>query len=219
MAASVVATQHTGPEADRVAPAAEDEPRAPDVEEEGAQPGSHAGAPQSRLAKLPLTRIKALMKADPDVTLASQESVFIIAKATELFVEMIAKDALVYAQQGKRKTLQRKDLDNAIEAIDEFAFLEGKGVQMQQDVQCCMQYSQGKVRTKDVLRFEVQMEGPDCSIQAIILYTKRVVKCADPRDRKVKRLLRKLIQRQKLKIQRTMWLQPHMNLPVMSKPE
>lgn len=28
----------------------------------------------------------------------------------ELFVEMIAKDALVYAQQGKRKTLQRKDL-------------------------------------------------------------------------------------------------------------
>ncbi|KTG44056.1 hypothetical protein cypCar_00008013 [Cyprinus carpio] len=65
------------------------------------------------------------MKADPDVSLASQESVFIIAKATELFVEMIAKDALVYAQQGKRKTLQRKDLDNAIEAIDEFAFLEG----------------------------------------------------------------------------------------------
>ncbi|CAN9500446.1 unnamed protein product [Ophioblennius macclurei] len=79
----------------------------------------------SRLSKLPLARIKALMKTDPDVSLASQESVFIIAKATELFVEMIAKDALVYAQQGKRKTLQRRDLDNAIEAIDEFAFLEG----------------------------------------------------------------------------------------------
>lgn len=28
----------------------------------------------------------------------------------ELFVETIAKDAYVYAQQGKRKTLQRKDL-------------------------------------------------------------------------------------------------------------
>ncbi|XP_066504299.1 DNA polymerase epsilon subunit 4 [Hoplias malabaricus] len=91
----------------------------------GAQSSSApAGAP-TRPAKLPLTRIKALMKADPDLNLASQESVFIIAKATELFVEMIAKDALVYAQQGKRKTLQRKDLDNAIEAIDEFAFLEG----------------------------------------------------------------------------------------------
>ncbi|XP_010869831.1 DNA polymerase epsilon subunit 4 [Esox lucius] len=89
------------------------------------QTGPVVAAPQNRLAKLPLSRIKALMKADPDVSLASQESVFIIAKATELFVEMIAKDALVYAQQGKRKTLQRKDLDNAIEAIDEFAFLEG----------------------------------------------------------------------------------------------
>ncbi|KAG5850804.1 hypothetical protein ANANG_G00086320 [Anguilla anguilla] len=48
------------------------------------------------------------------------------------------------------------------------AYLEGKGVQMQRDVQCCMQYSQGKVRAKDVLRFEVQTEGPDCSIQALM---------------------------------------------------
>lgn len=47
-------------------------------------------------------------------------------------------------------------------------FFPGKGVQMQRDVQCCMLYSQGKVRTKDVLRFEVQTEGPDCSIQAIM---------------------------------------------------
>ncbi|GAB1290958.1 DNA polymerase epsilon subunit 4 [Apodemus speciosus] len=42
----------------------------------------------------------------------------------ELFVETIAKDAYCCAQQGKRKTLQRRDLDNAIEAVDEFAFLE-----------------------------------------------------------------------------------------------
>ncbi|XP_027882525.1 DNA polymerase epsilon subunit 4 [Xiphophorus couchianus] len=106
----------------------EEENRGAAVEEKSQQPqtGSTGPAvPHSRLSKLPLTRIKALMKTDPDVSLASQESVFIIAKATELFVEMIAKDALVYAQQGKRKTLQRKDLDNAIEAIDEFAFLEG----------------------------------------------------------------------------------------------
>ncbi|XP_066839763.1 DNA polymerase epsilon subunit 4 [Anser cygnoides] len=97
---------------------------------EPAGPGEEAGAgPQcpgpARLARLPLARVKALVKADPDVTLASQEAVFVLARATELFVETIAKDAYVYAQQGKRKTLQRKDLDNAIEAIDEFAFLEG----------------------------------------------------------------------------------------------
>ncbi|XP_017262422.1 chemokine (C-C motif) ligand 44 [Kryptolebias marmoratus] len=92
------------------------------------------------------------------------------------------------------------------------ASVEANGVQMQ-SVQCCMLYSQGKVRTKDVLRFEVQTEGPDCSIKAIILYTKKAVKCADPRDRKVKRLLRKLQQRQI----KAMWFLPRDNLPVMTE--
>ncbi|XP_026861216.1 DNA polymerase epsilon subunit 4 [Electrophorus electricus] len=124
MAAAVAVTAaSTESELDRSG--TEEEPRGNDTEEDGPQQTGPASVPHSRLSKLPLSRIKALMKADPDVSLASQESVFIIAKATELFVEMIAKDALGYAQQGKRKTLQRKDLDNAIEAIDEFAFLEG----------------------------------------------------------------------------------------------
>ncbi|KAM9761376.1 chemokine (C-C motif) ligand 44 isoform 1-T2 [Menidia menidia] len=95
------------------------------------------------------------------------------------------------------------------------ASVEANGVQMQRDVQCCMLYSMGKVRPKDVLRFEVQTEGPDCSIQAIILYTKKAVKCADPRDRKVKRLLRKLMRRQRTKA--PMWHTSRDNLPVMSE--
>ncbi|XP_032296831.1 DNA polymerase epsilon subunit 4 isoform X2 [Coturnix japonica] len=72
----------------------------------GAGPGAGPGA--ARGARLPLSRVKALVKADPDVSLASHEAVFVLARAA-----------------GKRKTLQRKDLDNAIEAVDEFAFLEG----------------------------------------------------------------------------------------------
>ncbi|XP_008405129.1 DNA polymerase epsilon subunit 4 [Poecilia reticulata] len=128
MAATVEAPVPAEQDSARCGP--EEENRGAEVEEKSQQQQQQTGStgpavPHSRLSKLPLARIKALMKTDPDVSLASQESVFIIAKATELFVEMIAKDALVYAQQGKRKTLQRKDLDNAIEAIDEFAFLEG----------------------------------------------------------------------------------------------
>lgn len=54
---------------------------------EPAGPGEEAGAgPQcpgpARLARLPLARVKALVKADPDVTLASQEAVFVLARAT-----------------------------------------------------------------------------------------------------------------------------------------
>ncbi|XP_069378194.1 DNA polymerase epsilon subunit 4 isoform X1 [Paralichthys olivaceus] len=124
--AATVATPVTPTELDHERCGSEEESRGAEEESAQQQTGPPAAVSHSRLSKLPLTRIKALMKTDPDVSLASQESVFIIAKATELFVEMIAKDALVYAQQGKRKTLQRKDLDNAIEAIDEFAFLEGK---------------------------------------------------------------------------------------------
>ncbi|XP_072213581.1 DNA polymerase epsilon subunit 4 [Excalfactoria chinensis] len=93
--------------------------------EAAAEDAGGAGPGAARGARLPLSRVKALVKADPDVSLASQEAVFVLARAAELFVESIAKDAFVFAQQGKRKTLQRKDLDNAIEAVDEFAFLEG----------------------------------------------------------------------------------------------
>ncbi|CDQ65105.1 unnamed protein product [Oncorhynchus mykiss] len=57
----------------------------------------------------------------------------------------------------------------------------------------------------------------ECSLSVLLLYTKKAVKCADPRDRKVKRLLRKLLQRQRTKAHRIMWLYPHGNLPVMSE--
>ncbi|KAM5192850.1 DNA polymerase epsilon subunit 4 isoform 2-T2 [Mantella aurantiaca] len=67
-------------------------------------------APMPKLAKLPLSRVKALMKSDPELSLASQESVFVISKATELLIEAIAKDAYVYAHRSKRKTLQRRDI-------------------------------------------------------------------------------------------------------------
>ena len=49
------------------------------------QPSSskeNVASSDSRLFKLPLTRIKAIIKMDPEVTLASQEAVVSIAKAT-----------------------------------------------------------------------------------------------------------------------------------------
>ncbi|XP_018429420.1 PREDICTED: DNA polymerase epsilon subunit 4 [Nanorana parkeri] len=67
-------------------------------------------APIPKLVKLPLSRVKALMKFDPEVSLASREAVFLISKATEILIQTIAKDAHVYAQRNKRKTLQRRDI-------------------------------------------------------------------------------------------------------------
>uniref|UniRef100_A0A8D2C4U4 DNA polymerase epsilon subunit 4 n=1 Tax=Sus scrofa TaxID=9823 RepID=A0A8D2C4U4_PIG len=115
MAAAVAAAAGSGPAREEDSSAGE--AAAP-------QPQAPTSTPGARLSRLPLARVKALVKADPDVTLAGQEAIFILARAAELFVETIAKDAYCCAQQGKRKTLQRRDLDNAIEAVDEFAFLE-----------------------------------------------------------------------------------------------
>lgn len=78
-----------------------------------------------RVFKLPLTRVKAIMKSDPDVSLASSEAVVALAKAAELFIQMLSKDAISSTMQSKRKTLQRKDLDTVMDTRDSYAFLEG----------------------------------------------------------------------------------------------
>lgn len=78
-----------------------------------------------RIIQLPLSRIKVIMKTDPDVTLASQEAVVAIAKATELFIAGLSKDAVTSTLNSKRKTLQRKDLDSVIDTRDGYEFLEG----------------------------------------------------------------------------------------------
>ncbi|XP_027720836.1 DNA polymerase epsilon subunit 4 isoform X1 [Vombatus ursinus] len=122
MAAAATAAVTIGPTAALVAEEGPSGEAAPAAAPPPQAPAASAGP---RLSRLPLARVKALVKADPDVTLAGQEAIFILARAAELFVETIARDAYFCAQQGKRKTLQRKDLDNAIEAVDEFAFLEG----------------------------------------------------------------------------------------------
>lgn len=79
VAMPVASTEH---EPDRCG--SEEESRGTEAAEESTQQqtGPAAAVSHSRLSKLPLARIKALMKTDPDVSLASQESVFIIAKAT-----------------------------------------------------------------------------------------------------------------------------------------
>jgi len=78
-----------------------------------------------RLVRLPLSRIKTIMKTDPDVTMTGHEAAILIAKATELFVQELTKEVFSYTLQAKRKTVQRKDLELAIDKIDSLAFLEG----------------------------------------------------------------------------------------------
>ncbi|XP_073259141.1 DNA polymerase epsilon subunit 4-like [Porites lutea] len=78
-----------------------------------------------RLTQFPQTRVRNMMKIDPDLHLANRESVFLLTKAAELFVEYFAKEAHKRTVIGKRKTIQRRDLDTTIDENEEMAFLEG----------------------------------------------------------------------------------------------
>ncbi|XP_033735149.1 DNA polymerase epsilon subunit 4-like [Pecten maximus] len=93
----------------------------PDVCDSSAQESNS----NERTIKLPMSRVKAIMKSDPDVSLASSEAVVALAKATEMFIQMLSKDAINSTMQSKRKTLQRKDLDTVIDTRDSYSFLEG----------------------------------------------------------------------------------------------
>ncbi|RNA42488.1 DNA polymerase epsilon subunit 4 [Brachionus plicatilis] len=78
----------------------------------------------TRPCQLALSRIKTIMKLDPELNLTSKDSVFLIAKATELFIEFLSKEAYKFTSQGARKTIQRKDIDQAVNSVDSLCFLD-----------------------------------------------------------------------------------------------
>lgn len=86
---------------------------------------ANAANGEPRLSQLPLSRIKALMKLNPDAGLASAEAIFLMCKATELFIESLTKESFVYTAEARKKTVQRKDVEKAIESVDALMFLEG----------------------------------------------------------------------------------------------
>ncbi|XP_017753560.1 PREDICTED: DNA polymerase epsilon subunit 4 [Eufriesea mexicana] len=80
---------------------------------------------KEKLVKLPLGRIKTIIKTDPEVNMVNQEAVFLITKSTELFIESLTKESYKYTAQMKKKTIQKRDIESAINNIDALIFLEG----------------------------------------------------------------------------------------------
>ncbi|XP_037806087.1 DNA polymerase epsilon subunit 4 [Lucilia sericata] len=78
-----------------------------------------------KLFQLPLTRIRNIMKLDPDLHIASNEAVFLVTRATELFIESLAQESYNFTLESKKKTIQKRDVDLAIDAVDSLMFLDG----------------------------------------------------------------------------------------------
>ncbi|XP_043284019.1 DNA polymerase epsilon subunit 4 [Venturia canescens] len=86
----------------------------------------HADQEQrEKLVKLPVGRIRNIVKMDPDVNIVTGEAIFAITKSVELFIDSLAKEAYKYTAQSKKKTVQKKDVESAIDNVDALVFLEG----------------------------------------------------------------------------------------------
>ncbi|CAG5114606.1 unnamed protein product [Candidula unifasciata] len=108
-----------------VVPSAESEHSRVSQQESEAERRDAETEPQEKLIKLPLTRIRSIMKTDPDVKIASQDAVITLAKAAELFIQGLAREAAMRTIREKRKIVLRKHLDDVFETKDNYSFLEG----------------------------------------------------------------------------------------------
>ncbi|KAG0297127.1 hypothetical protein BGZ96_007678 [Linnemannia gamsii] len=74
--------------------------------------------------QLPVARVKRIIKEDKDVQMVSNDAVFLISLATELFLESFTTKAFNLAKIEKRKTVSYKDLATAVTQHDSLEFLQ-----------------------------------------------------------------------------------------------
>ncbi|XP_017027561.1 DNA polymerase epsilon subunit 4 [Drosophila kikkawai] len=80
---------------------------------------------EAKMTQLPMARIRNIMKLDPDMQVANNEAVFAVTRAVELFVASLARESYTYTVQSKKKTIQKRDVEMAISAVDSLLFLDG----------------------------------------------------------------------------------------------
>lgn len=70
---------------------------------------------------MPVARVKTIMKSSPDQPLFSQDSVFLITKATELFINYLTVAA--HKKESDSKQLTYKGLSKVVEDDETLQFL------------------------------------------------------------------------------------------------
>lgn len=75
----------------------------------------------SSQALIPMTRVRTIMKSSPEITNISQDTLYIVCKATELFIQTFAKEA--YKNSNKSTELDYKKLADLVTKDDKFQFL------------------------------------------------------------------------------------------------
>lgn len=65
------------------------------------------------------------MKLDPDTKQLNQDAIVLVAKATELFIDKLARASHTMALTNKRKTIKYEDIADARVSEKSMEFLDG----------------------------------------------------------------------------------------------
>ena len=71
--------------------------------------------------KLPVSRVRLIIKSDPDVSSVSEEAVFMITKATEAFIEYMAEQVL--DANGNPQTIEYDHVAHLVQTQGKLSFL------------------------------------------------------------------------------------------------
>ena len=82
-------------------------------------------AAEEKLFQFPLGTVKRIIKMDPDINMVNKDSIFLISKALQMFVQSLSIEAYSYTSGAKKKTVTKQDVEKAIDAVDALAFLDG----------------------------------------------------------------------------------------------
>ncbi|KAJ3056530.1 hypothetical protein HK102_011186, partial [Quaeritorhiza haematococci] len=87
------------------------------------KPPPRGGQSSATATTFPQARVKKIMKEDKEVVAVGTDAVFLVALATEKFVEMVSRKAYQFTKQDNRKGVSYKDLSKAIRDVDQLEFL------------------------------------------------------------------------------------------------
>jgi histone H3/H4 len=79
---------------------------------------------RSGFTRLPISKIKYLMKLDGDVKLCQKNAYVVLAKMTELFLQELAKNSHSVAKLNRRKTMNLEDIACAVKSIEKYSFID-----------------------------------------------------------------------------------------------
>ncbi|KAM7539922.1 hypothetical protein Aperf_G00000027256 [Anoplocephala perfoliata] len=95
-----------------------------DLEDENINPSGPTEVP-SKLFKLPVSRIKSIVKLVPSVHLLNSEATALIGRATEMFLNELVKESYQITLESGKKILTVTHIEGVIQTLPQFEFLDG----------------------------------------------------------------------------------------------